>query len=137
MKTFLYTIGYCLILLIADTNNFFLKFILYIPADHNLLLFRVVLWGLIAINASREYYEFMSHNVVQKLGPNIWIAMMCLMLEVSIIVKHGITLFTEPFPWYVKLMWQIIGSVFLALLFYSYQNSKKIIKQEPFNRFDP
>lgn len=62
---------------------------------------------------------------------------MCLLLEVSIIVKHGISIFQSPFPWYVKLMWQIIGSIFVSLIMYSYSNSKKLPKKEPFNRFDP
>lgn len=56
--------GYCTFILVVDTNNFFLKYILFVPADHWLLVARVTLWGLIAINASREYYEFMASNVV-------------------------------------------------------------------------
>lgn len=57
----------CLLLLV-DMNNFFGKHFIYIPADHNLLIMRVCLWGFCAIAAVRELYDFVMNPAIKKLG---------------------------------------------------------------------
>jgi phosphatidylserine synthase 2 len=94
-------IFYCFFVLSVDCNNFFLKFILWVPAEHDILKFRLAIWAFSAIAASKEYYEYMSNPYCYKFGPFVWLTCMTLLVEFSIIVKFGIHMFSEPFPWYV------------------------------------
>jgi len=51
-------IFYCTFVLAVDCNNFFLKFILWIPPENKLLQVRIALWAFSAIAATKEFYEF-------------------------------------------------------------------------------
>ena len=43
---------------VADLNNFTLKFLIWIPANHWTLLFRVILLAFLSMNSIGEYYEY-------------------------------------------------------------------------------
>lgn len=88
--------------------NFFLKYILWIPANHNILAVRVFMWGFGTIASAKEYYEFISNKNCKRLGPYLWVPFLTLGVEFSIAIKFGSSMFSEPFPWYVVLMWTII-----------------------------
>lgn len=47
---------------LVDLSNFFNKFVLWIPASHWVLQYRVYLWGLLAMGSTREYYEYIFSN---------------------------------------------------------------------------
>lgn len=132
---------YCIFILSVDCNNFFLKFILYVPPNHDLLKYRLVVWGFSAIPASKEYYEYMHNKYCYKFGPFIWLSTFTLLVEFSIMFKFGVHIFVQPFPWYVKYMWITIGAIFIAGGYYAYLNKKKRKENdehEPdFNPFDP
>jgi phosphatidylserine synthase 2 len=126
---------YCFFCLGIDCMNFFMKFILFVPADHTLLKARLFIWACVSIAASKEYYEFISNRHCKRVGPFVWLACLCLGVEFSITIKFGRQMFTTPFPWYVQLMWAVIGSLMLAGWAYSYSNGRKQEKEE--KRFDP
>jgi len=92
---------YCFFVLSVDCNNFFLKFIMWVPPEHKILQVRLAIWAFSAIAATKEYYEFIANPYCKRVGPFIWLTSFTLMIEFSIVVKFGITMFTEPFPWYV------------------------------------
>ncbi len=41
----------------------------WIPADHNIVLCRTILWGFVAIPTSKEWYEYVSNPNQQKKKP--------------------------------------------------------------------
>lgn len=49
---------------------------------------------------------------------------MTLLLELSVIVKYGSTMFDAPFPWYVKVMWMVIGSFLILGGVVAYRNER-------------
>lgn len=49
---------YCFFVLAVDCNNFFLKFIMWVPPDHKVLTVRLAIWAFSAIAATKEFYEF-------------------------------------------------------------------------------
>jgi phosphatidylserine synthase 2 len=53
---------YCFFVLAVDCNNFFLKFILWVPPDHKVLSVRLAIWAFSAIAATKEYYEFITNK---------------------------------------------------------------------------
>jgi phosphatidylserine synthase 2 len=130
---------YCFFCLGVDCMNFFLKFILWVPADHKLLTFRLIFWACISLACSKEFYEFITNKNCKRVGPFLWMGCFTLGIEFSIAVKHGHLMFHAPFPWYVQLMWLIIGALILAGQAYSYYNQVRHVKapEKPFDLLDP
>jgi len=72
-----------------------------VPADHKLLSVRLFLWAGTSITASKEYYEFITNQNCKRVGPFLWLGVLCISVELSIAIKFGLTMFSAPFPWYV------------------------------------
>jgi phosphatidylserine synthase 2 len=132
-KSFFTVLGVSFFILGVDSMNFFLKYIIWIPADHNLLVFRVAVWGFTGIVAVKEYYEYCTNKYCFRLGPHCWLALFVLSLEISCAIKFGRNIFDKPFPYLVKLLWMGITAMFFTGLFISIQNGKKAKK----SKFDP
>jgi len=128
---------FCFVCLGIDCMNFFLKFILWVPANHNLVLFRVFIWAFGCIASAKEYFEFISNKHCKRGGPYVWLPVLALGVEFSITFKFGREMFVEPFPWYVKVMWTILGTLLLAGGVYAYSNGCKQIKRERHDPQDP
>lgn len=111
---------YCFFVLAVDCNNFFLKFILWVPPEHKILQVRLAIWAFSAIAATKEFYEYVTNPYCKRVGPFIWLTCFTLLIEFSLIVKFGAQMFTQPFPWYVKLMWSTIGFFIVCGFFYAY-----------------
>ena len=125
LKRYNQILFYCVLCLGIDCMNFFLKFILWVPADHKILSIRLFIMACTSLAASKEYYEFISNKHCKRVGPFFWMGVFCLSVEFSVTLKFGQSLFVEPFPWYVKLMWSILGSLILAGGVFSYYNQRK------------
>ena len=128
---------YCFICLGIDCMNFFNKFILWVPANHKLLSVRLFIWAFTCIAASKEYFEFISNKHCKRVGPFVWLSCLCLGVEFSITFKFGYEMFTTPFPWYVKIMWSVIGSLVAMGAVYAYQNGKKKEEAKTIDLMDP
>ena len=130
----------CTVLLI-DCNNFFLKFVLWVPAEHDLLKFRVALWGLCSLATSKEWYEYISNEYCHRLGPFAWLCFYTVSVEVMTVIKCQEDKFTSPFPWYVKAIWAVIAVMFLWLVSIAYKNSQKEVElkklRQDFNPYNP
>ena len=111
--------------LIIDCNNFFLKFVLWVPAEHDLLKFRVALWGLAALATSKEWYEYISNEYCHRLGAFSWVSLYTAPIEVFTVIKCAEGQFTEPFPWYVKVIWAIITVLLLILFAIAFKNQQQ------------
>jgi len=109
----------------VDCNNFFLKYILWVPANHWLLSIRLAVWAFLAIAATKEYYEYTANRYCYRIGPFVWLVAFTLLAESSIIFKFGSTMFHEPFPWYVKVIWLILTILVLGGGVYAYMNERK------------
>lgn len=116
---------YCFFCLAVDCNNFFLKFIMWVPPEHKILQVRLAIWAFAAIATSKEYYEYNTNPYCKRVGPFIWLSTFTLLLEFSVIIKFGKDMFTAPFPDYVKLMWAVIGFFILLGAAYAYRNERK------------
>ena len=104
---------FCAFCLCIDCMNFFLKYILWVPADHKILMIRVAMWAFGSIACAKEYYEFISNKYCKRVGPYVWVNSIALGVEFSIVIKFGSTMFKEPFPWYVQMIWAFISVLIL------------------------
>lgn len=140
LQRYLAVLFYCFFVLSVDCNNFFLKFIMWVPPDHKILSVRLAIWAFSAIAATKEYYEFIANPYCKRVGPFIWLTSFTLLIEFSIIVKFGRSMFSAPFPWYVQLMWAIIGGLIVIGGIVAYTNEKKKgkkIDSNDYNLTDP
>ncbi len=90
--------AFIVVTLTIDCNNFFYKYLAWIPADHNLVKVRVILWGFSAIATSKEWYEYVSNPHCHRLGPFAWMTYYVCAIELSTIYKFRGNEFVNPFP---------------------------------------
>ena len=60
---------------------------MWVPPNHDLLKYRVVLWGWVAIATSKEWYEYVSNPHCHRLGPFAWMTFYVSLIELSAIFK--------------------------------------------------
>lgn len=111
--------------LLIDCNNFFYKFLVWVPPDHGLLKFRIFLWGFAAIATSKEWYEYVENVHCKRLGPFAWLTFYVSLIELSSIIKFSAGQFTEPFPDWIKVSWCFIGVIYLIGLSIAFKNGQK------------
>ena len=131
--------AFCVTCLTIDCNNFFMKFVLYVPAEHDMLKCRVALWGLASIAIAKEWYEFISNDYCHRLGAFAWLAFYTAGVEVLVVVRSSAGLFTEPFPWYVKVIWTFLAFFFAALFYIAWRNEQRneALKNKSDKEFNP
>jgi Phosphatidyl serine synthase len=56
---FVQVISLCVIFMTVELNTFFLKFCLWIPPRNPLIIYRLILWWLVAIPTIREYNTYL------------------------------------------------------------------------------
>lgn len=73
---------------IQDLSYFFNKYILHIKPDHTVFYIRTIIIGLLSAPATREYYEYISNENLTRFGPNIWLALAILLVEVMLFFRN-------------------------------------------------
>lgn len=71
-----------------DLALFFLKYIYQIPTNNWMVLFRTFLVGFLCVNASKEYYRFVSEKE-REIKINCFMVNMIVFTEWFIVYKHG------------------------------------------------
>ena len=145
LQRFLGVTVFVVTVLLIDCNNFFLKYVLWVPAEHDLLKYRVFLWGLASIATAKEWYEYVSNQYCHRLGPFAWLAFYTSTVELLTVIKCAEGQFTAPFPWYVKVIWCFLTASFLWLCYIAYRNGSreeentdsKKVKSLEFNPYNP
>jgi len=141
LQRFFGFVAFISLVLIIDCNNFFLKFVLWVPAEHDLLKFRVALWGICSLATSKEWYEYISNEYCHRLGPFAWLCFYTAAIEVLTVIKCSQGQFTEPFPWYVKVIWACISVLLIWLFAIAFANSRleaeASINKKSFNPYNP
>uniref|UniRef100_A0A453DRS4 CDP-diacylglycerol--serine O-phosphatidyltransferase n=1 Tax=Aegilops tauschii subsp. strangulata TaxID=200361 RepID=A0A453DRS4_AEGTS len=87
---FIQVLSLCVIFMTIELNTFFLKFCLWIPPRNPLIVYRLVLWWLIAIPTIREYNTYLQdRNSVKKVGSFCWLSLAICIIELLICIKFG------------------------------------------------
>jgi len=129
-KNFITTVWYITFINLVDLSNFYLKYILWIPASHWTLILRVFFVAFYAIGATAEYHEYVSSGFKTRLGSHSWISHLICFVEWMIIFKHSRGMFVESMADWIQIVWTGIGCFVVSsalCLFYS-DISKKIFK---------
>lgn len=109
-----------LLIVIMETielNAFFLKYVLYLPPTSAYNVWRLVFWFAMSLPVTREYYAYAADDKTKRMGPNLWLAIACMVAEVLIIVKGCLVTDFPPgshVPQVVLVCWAIAGAAFAA-----------------------
>lgn len=115
-----------MVCLLIDCNNFFYKYLVWIPPNHDLLKYRILLWGWVAVATSKEWYEYVSNPNCKRLGPFAWLTFYVSLIELSSIYKFALETkaFKELLPNWIWYCWSVIGVVYYWGLYVAFRNGQ-------------
>ena len=125
--------------LLIDLNNFFLKTVLQVPASHDLLKYRLLLWCPLVLAASEELFDYLTNKYSMRVRAYMWMTIILLAMETGISVRNYDVYSGTPFPLFVKVMWSIILGIILGITVWIIMRKKdrKEEDEEPWNPYDP
>jgi len=112
LKHYIAVVLMLFLLLQVELNCFYLKALLWIPANHWLNVYRVAMLSLFGLPATREAYQYLADPTCKRVGPHAWLLIANVMTETIICFKFGQNEFPTPAPVGVKVFW----GVFLTML---------------------
>jgi len=142
VKRFYSVLWFIVFMNLVDLSHFFMKYVLWIPPTHYILEIRIYIWGLLAMQSAREYYEYITNKSCKRFGHNVWLAHLIVFVEWCIVMKFSDGIFTEPFPNYVIYFWTLlfllISGITIHLAIKDFlKYFKKSIKDKKVNLFEP
>ncbi|PWA24509.1 hypothetical protein CCH79_00011736, partial [Gambusia affinis] len=115
LRRWLAVLGIIFMFLLAELNTFYLKFVLWMPPEHYLVLLRLVFFVNVGGVAMREIYDFMDDpKFHKKLGQQAWLASAITVTEFLIVVKYDPHTLMLPIPFSVMQCWFL--GIFLILI---------------------
>jgi len=128
-RRFFGTIFLVILTSIVELNCFFLKFVLWHPPPHFLVINRLLIWWVLGLPASREYYEFVNNPNCKKLGTNAWLAFFTIGIETLLWIKCSPGQFNHVIghPPLIVACWSIglVGLCLFAFLHFVYFKQHK------------
>ncbi|KAL7867614.1 hypothetical protein SRHO_G00089980 [Serrasalmus rhombeus] len=109
LRRWLAVLGIIFMFLLAELNTFYLKFVLWMPPEHYLVLLRLVFFVNVGGVAMREIYDFMDDpKFHKKLGQQAWLVAAITVTEFLIVVKYDPNTIMLPIPFFITQCW-ILG----------------------------
>ncbi|KAL4179290.1 hypothetical protein AMTRI_Chr13g86550 [Amborella trichopoda] len=114
---FIQVLSLCIVFLTVELNTFFLKYCLWIPPRNPVIVYRLILWWLIALPTIREYNSYLQdRKPVKKVGAFCWLSLAICIVELLICIKFGHGLYLNPMPRWLVVLWASIASSLLLFL---------------------
>ncbi|CAI2362551.1 unnamed protein product [Moneuplotes crassus] len=136
LKRYYAVIGYCIMGLMIDCNNFFMKTVLLVPPNHFLLKLRLALWFPLLVAGSEELFEYFTNKYSKRVRPHMWLTICLVCMETGISVRGFDVYGGKPFPLHIKIFWAIMLGLFILSSIWIYFNQKEE-KEEEWNPYDP
>lgn len=123
LKRYCYIVFYLWFVLSVDAMNFFMKYVLWVSADSDLLKCRVAIWGFAGVPTSKEFFEYMDDPNCKRVGPFVWLSTYTILIEYGIWFKFSKGLTDTPFPWYVYVIFTIYSLMLITGAIFAYSNN--------------
>ncbi len=75
---------------VVELNTFFVKHIFPMPTEHPICVARILLLGLMAAPATRQYYTYVTDKQCKRLGSQAWVFLCIALSELVLNVKFGL-----------------------------------------------
>lgn len=102
------------IFLLCELNAFYLKFILWIPPEHPLNVYRLTLYFFCGVPAVREFYQYLHDPNVTRFGTQAWMLVANIATETLICIKFGKGMFPAETPNHVIWFWTVFWVVVIV-----------------------
>ena len=83
LRRFLLVVWFVFVITLLQNTGFFLKYMLWIPSDHMLIVTRVWLWAGISMFATKDMYLYVE-NKNNRFGMAIWLSHFTILLEMAL-----------------------------------------------------
>ncbi|CAL5209963.1 unnamed protein product [Lathyrus oleraceus] len=121
---FIQVLSLCIVFLTVELNTFFLKFCLWIPPRNSVVIYRLILWWLLAIPTIREYNTYLQDSLfecffskpVKKVGAYCWLSLAICIVELLICIKFGYGLYPKSMPLWLVILWSCVGGGIVTFL---------------------
>lgn len=131
LKRYSQVLFYIWFVLSVDSLNFFMKYVLWVPAESDILKARVAIWAFTAIITSKEFYEYVDDPNCKRVGPFFWLSCYTIAIEYLVWFKHSRDFIQFiPFPFGVKIIHAVYLVAIILGAYYSYQNGLKECERE-------
>ncbi|KAG2174799.1 hypothetical protein INT43_005861 [Umbelopsis isabellina] len=104
-KRWIAVLALLVVFLQCEINCFYLKYLVWVPPEHPLLTYRLILMFFFALPATREAYQYLVDRNTKRFGPHAWTMLANIFTETLICIKYGRGEFPEPAPLPVVLFW--------------------------------
>ncbi|ONM30493.1 CDP-diacylglycerol--serine O-phosphatidyltransferase 1 [Zea mays] len=124
---FIQVLSLCVVFMAVELNTFFLKFCLWIPPRNPLIVYRLVLWWLIAIPTIREYNTYLQDSKpFKKVGSFCWLSLAICIVELLICIKFGHGLFPKSMPSWLITFWSAVALLLVLFVWtWKYRTMKR------------
>ncbi|TPX50623.1 hypothetical protein SeLEV6574_g00792 [Synchytrium endobioticum] len=112
----------------VELNAFYLKYLLWVPPEHPLNTYRLILFFFMVLPATRELYQYVHDTRCNRLGMHAWMVCTNIGTELLICIKFGRGEFPAPFPTPVKIFWAIVSCLLVAYPTYQFGLAPMLIK---------
>ncbi|ORZ03368.1 phosphatidyl serine synthase-domain-containing protein [Syncephalastrum racemosum] len=106
-KNYFGVVGLMTVTLQCELNCFYLKYLLWVPPEHPLNTYRLILMFLCALPAARDVYQYLADPENKRLGAHAWLLICNIMTESLICLRFAEGEFPVPAPMFVKVAWSI------------------------------
>eukprot|EP00095_Tigriopus_kingsejongensis_P001480 maker-scaffold124_size330879-snap-gene-1.24 protein:Tk01480 transcript:maker-scaffold124_size330879-snap-gene-1.24-mRNA-1 annotation:"phosphatidylserine synthase" len=79
----------------VELNTFFVKHIFPMPVQHPICVARILVLGLMAAPATRQYYSYITDKDCNRLGSQVWVFLAIAISELILNIKFGLDLFSN------------------------------------------
>ncbi|KAI9478057.1 MAG: phosphatidylserine synthase 2 [Benjaminiella poitrasii] len=114
-KNYFGTVLLLIVFLQCELNCFYLKYLLWVPPEHPLNTYRLILLFLFALPGAREVYQYISDSKTQRMGAHAWLLIFNIMTETLICLKFSENEFHQAAPMVVKVGWSIVFAVLFVI----------------------
>ena len=102
--------------MLMDMNAFLLKLFLYIPTEHPINIYRLLLNLFFFSISAKQYYLFITNKKCMKMGSQCWVCVVILVLELAVSYKCA----PSPFPKMPGINKWCFGVAGLAYVIFTY-----------------
>jgi CDP-diglyceride synthetase len=116
---------------------FFLKYIYQLPPSNYIVIIRIIIIGLLCVNASKEYYRFLIRRE-KELKINCFMVNLIVLTELFLMYKHGQGEFSHAYlTWEgYALLAALVGGVLLVLVKVTISDAINVIKKKVNKKMD-
>lgn len=111
--------------ILLDFNAFILKLFLFIPTEHSLNVYRLILCTLFFLVSTKQYYLYLSNDKCKKLGSQVWICLVILVMETALSYKCAPSPFPQT-PQINKILWTLAGIGYIVFTYVMFRDLKHV-----------